>query len=203
MSQPLHVLLIDNFDSFTFNLVDELRKAGAVVTVWRNDIDVGDALEFALALPTPRLIALSPGPGKPQNAGCTQALVSAAAGKIPIFGICLGMQAIVQAFGGIVGPAGEVVHGKCDEITHRGEGVFADLPSPLTIGRYHSLAAQKLSDDLEVIAECGSLVMAVAHRSLPVIGLQFHPESILTPRGPMLLSNVIRWAGGKASNDRA
>lgn len=203
MSRPLQVLLIDNFDSFTFNLVDEFRKAGAQVSVWRNDISAKKALELALALPSPRLIALSPGPGTPQDAGCTQALVKLAAGMVPIFGICLGMQAIVQAFGGKVGPAGEVVHGKCDVMTHRGEGVFAGLPSPLTIGRYHSLAAQRLPDELEVTAECGSLVMAVRHRTHPIVGLQFHPESILTPRGPTVLANVIRWASDNAEADHA
>lgn len=191
---PVNVLLLDNFDSFTFNLVDELRRRGARVEVWRNDLSAERALELALALPAPRLIVLSPGPGRPEDAGCCQGLVQAACGRVPIFGVCLGLQAIVQALGGVVGPAGEIVHGKAVWIDHEGQSVLAGLPRPLQVGRYHSLVATQLPDTLEVIARCRQLVMAVAHRSAPVVGVQFHPESILTPHGSALIERVLAWA---------
>jgi anthranilate synthase component 2 len=190
----LNVLLIDNFDSFSFNLVDELDKRGAKVQVWRNDISATKALELAEAMPAPRLLVISPGPGKPAEAGCSLALVRAACGKVPLFGVCLGHQAIVEAFGGEVGYAGEVVHGKAAKVVHRGEGLMASLPSPLYAARYHSLAASRVPDDLRVTASTGDVVMAVEHRSAPVAGVQFHPESILTPQGGVLLDAVMRWA---------
>lgn len=190
----MNVLFIDNFDSFSFNLVDDLRRRGAEVHVWRNDITAGDALERALALPAPRLIVISPGPGNPTDAGCCVGLVSGALGKLPIFGVCLGHQAIVEACGGRVGYAGEVVHGKAAQVVHGGEGIFSGLPSPMLAARYHSLAALHLPEELEVIAHGGELVMAVAHRHAPVLGVQFHPESILTPAGGLLMDAVLRWA---------
>ena len=192
-SVHLNVLLIDNFDSFTFNLFDELRRRQAEVAVWRNDLAAERALDLALALPTPRLIVLSPGPGRPEDAGCCQELVRLARGRVPIFGVCLGLQSIVQALGGEVGPAGEVVHGKSVRIEHGGSGIFAGLPSPLQVGRYHSLVASKVPEDLEVVGRYGQLVMAVAHRHDPIVGVQFHPESILTPKGGRLLDGVIDW----------
>lgn len=194
MNTPLQVLLIDNFDSFTFNLVDELRRYGAVVDVWRNDITAQRALDLALAMPAPRLIVLSPGPGRPEDAGCCQELVQLACGRVPVFGVCLGLQSIVQALGGKVGPAGEVVHGKSVLIEHTEKGVFEGLPTPLQVGRYHSLVASEVPEDLEVVARYRQLVMAVAHRQAPVVGVQFHPESILTPKGGRLLGRVMDWA---------
>ena len=195
----MNVLFIDNFDSFSFNLVDDLRRRGAQVHVWRNDIAPDEALERALALPTPRLIVISPGPGDPTDAGCCVPLVNRAIGKLPLFGVCLGHQAIVEACGGRVGYAGEVVHGKAAPVTHGGKGIFSGLPSPMLAARYHSLAALHLPEELEVIAHCDQLVMAVAHRAAPVVGVQFHPESILTPRGGLLMDAVLRWA---ADEDR-
>jgi anthranilate synthase/aminodeoxychorismate synthase-like glutamine amidotransferase len=190
----LSVLLIDNFDSFSFNLVDELDKRGACVDVWRNDIDAGKALALVEAMPAPRLVVISPGPGAPADAGCSLELVRAACGRVPVFGVCLGHQAIVEAFGGEVGYAGQVVHGKAARITHDGEGLLASLPSPFYAARYHSLAASRMPDVLRVTATVGDVVMAVEHRSEPVAGVQFHPESILTPFGGALLAAVMRWA---------
>lgn len=192
----VHVLFIDNFDSFSFNLVDELRKREAEVEVWRNDIRAEEALERALALPEPRLLVLSPGPGRPEDAGCTQPLAALAAGRIPTFGVCLGMQAIVQALGGTVVPAGDVVHGKAVRITHRGSGLFRDLPSPLLVGRYHSLVADRLPEDLRVTAEYGPLTMAVEHVDGAILGVQFHPESILTRYGGAMIDRLLEWARG-------
>jgi len=195
----LNTLLIDNFDSFSFNLVDELDKRDASVHVWRNDISADRAVELVMQLDAPRLLVLSPGPGTPQQAGCCIPLIERAAGKVPIFGVCLGHQAIVEAFGGTVGFAGEVVHGKTARIEHDGRGLFAALPSPMYAARYHSLVATQLPSNLTVTARTNThdgheLVMAVEHHELPIAGVQFHPESILTPRGGLLWQEVIRWA---------
>ncbi len=193
----LSVLLIDNFDSFCFNLVDELEKRGAAVSVWRNDISAERALALAEALPAPRLIVLSPGPGAPAQAGCIVALVRLACGRVPLFGVCLGHQAIVEAFGGEVGFAGEVVHGKTSAVVHQWRGLLARLPSPLMAARYHSLAARRVPEELEVTARTadGRVVMAIEHKSAPIAGVQFHPESILTPQGGLLWTELMRWAG--------
>jgi len=189
-----NVLFVDNFDSFTFNLVDELAKRGARVEVWRNDTSAARLLELAEALPLPRLILISPGPGTPAESGSCLELVRLAAGRVPMFGVCLGHQAIVQGFGGEIGPAPRIVHGKASAVTHDGVGIFAGLPSPLTVGRYHSLAATRVPDDLATTARLDEIVMAVMHKTLPVAGVQFHPESILTPDGGRLLENVLTWA---------
>ncbi len=193
----MNVLFIDNFDSFSFNLVDELERRGAEVAVWRNDIAVDHALALARAMPAPRLVVLSPGPGAPADAGLCVPLVRAAAGaQIPLFGVCLGHQAIVEALGGAVGFAGEVVHGKAASIRHDGCGLFEGLPSPMRAARYHSLAATALPPDLRATAHLADqpLVMAVAHTLARIAGVQFHPESILTPQGGTLIDNLLRWA---------
>jgi anthranilate synthase component II len=192
----MNVLFIDNFDSFSFNLVDELRKRGAAVHVHRNDLPAERAVELALALPAPRLVVVSPGPGAPRDAGCIVALAAALArrGDVPLFGVCLGHQAIVEACGGRVGFAGEVVHGKTAAIVHDGSGPLAGLPSPMPVARYHSLAAHDVGPDLRVIARAGEIVMAVLHVRAPIFGVQFHPESILTPQGGLLVDAVMRWA---------
>jgi len=147
-------------------------------------------------LPKPSMIVLSPGPGSPAEAGCCIELIRKAAGKIPLFGICLGHQAIVEAMGGKVGFAGEVVHGKPALVEHAGTGIFKGLDSPMLAGRYHSLAAISMPSCLKVIANKGKLIMAVEHVEYPIIGLQFHPESILTPMGGILIESVIKWAVG-------
>jgi anthranilate synthase/aminodeoxychorismate synthase-like glutamine amidotransferase len=196
----LSVLFIDNFDSFTFNLVDEFRKRGANVVVWRNDTPVGKILELAADLPLPRMIAISPGPGSPAEAGCCIDLVRKTAGRFPLFGVCLGHQAMIEAFGGEVGPASEIVHGKADLIEHSGEELFSGLPKPLTVGRYHSLVGRLLPGCLQVAATIPArsgrpeLVMAVRHREFPLWGVQFHPESILTTQGGMIMNNLVGWA---------
>jgi len=191
----MHVLLIDNFDSFSFNLVDELRKRGGEVDIWRNDVTAERALALIMARPAPRLIVLSPGPSAPSQAGCCIELIRLAKGKVPLFGVCLGHQAIIEAFGGKVGYAGEVVHGKSDRVLHAHKGLMANLPLPLPVARYHSLVAERVPDELEVTAWLeGGMVMAVEHREALIAGVQFHPESILTPAGGKLLEGVIRWA---------
>lgn len=198
------VLLIDNFDSFTFNLADDLARRGCQVHVWRNDLPATEAFALALSLPAPRMILLSPGPGAPGDAGCCEDLVRLARGQVPLLGICLGHQAIVTALGGVVGRAPTIVHGKSGLVRHEGRGLFAGLPDPMPVGRYHSLAATRVPEGLEVSARLhvlgpgdpgpGQLVMAVEDRPGKLAGLQFHPESILTPEGGRLLDNALAWA---------
>jgi anthranilate synthase component 2 len=192
---PLHVVFLDNFDSFTFNLVDEFARRGATVEVWRNDADAGHVLARARAAAGPALLVLSPGPGTPAAAGCSIELIRRAAGRVPVFGVCLGHQAIIEAFGGVVASAGVILHGRSAPVEHRGEGIFRGLASPLVAGRYHSLASHALPDDLESLAWTGDIVMAVRHRRHPVLGIQFHPESVLTPEGGRLIDHVLAWAG--------
>jgi anthranilate synthase component 2 len=195
MPEPLRIVFIDNFDSFTWNLVDEFARRGAEVEVWRNTVPAEHALVRARS-GGPSLLVLSPGPGTPADAGCCIELVRlAAAERLPLLGVCLGHQAMVEAFGGVVGPAGEVVHGKTSRVRHEGGPLFEGVPSPFPVGRYHSLAASVMPDSLRPIAGTGRLVMAVAHRTAPQFGVQFHPESILTPEGGRIIENVIRWAG--------
>jgi anthranilate synthase component II len=194
LPEALRLVFIDNFDSFTWNLVDEFARRGALVEVWRNTVGAAHALERALTL-RPSLLVLSPGPGAPADAGCCIELVRlAAAERVPLLGVCLGHQAMVEAFGGVVGPAGEVVHGKTSKVRHQGGLLFDGVPSPFPVGRYHSLAALVLPDALEPIAGSDRVIMAVAHRTAPQFGVQFHPESILTPEGGRIIENVIRWA---------
>lgn len=194
MPERLRLIFVDNFDSFTWNLVDEFARRGAEVEVWRNTVSAEEVLLRARQT-SPSLLVLSPGPGAPADAGCCIALVRlAAAARIPLFGVCLGHQAMVEAHGGVVGPAGEVVHGKISRVRHQGAAWFAGIPSPFPVGRYHSLAATRLPDCLTPIAGTDRVVMAVAHRDAPQFGVQFHPESILTPDGGRIIENVIQWA---------
>jgi anthranilate synthase component 2 len=185
------LLLIDNYDSFTYNLVHYLGELGADVQVWRNDaLDV----EAALAL-APSMIVLSPGPRAPEQAGiCLPLTHAAAAARIPLLGVCLGHQAIGQAFGGNVVRCDQIVHGKTDAMHHNGAGVFAGLPSPFLATRYHSLVVDRatLPDCLEVTAwlEDGT-IMGLRHKSLPIEGVQFHPESIRSQHGHQLLRNFL------------
>jgi anthranilate synthase component 2 len=211
MPNPLRVVFVDNFDSFTWNLVDEFARRGLTPEVWRNTTPAQRVLARARDL-GPALLVLSPGPGAPRDAGCCIELIRlAAAERIPLLGVCLGHQAIVEAFGGEVGPAGEVVHGKTSRVRHQGGPLFQGMPSPFTAGRYHSLAGLQLPSCLEAVAFTESrhstpdsrlptpdLVMAVSHRSAPQLGVQFHPESILTPDGGQLIDNVLGWASHAA-----
>ncbi|HPG21555.1 MAG TPA: aminodeoxychorismate/anthranilate synthase component II [Amaricoccus sp.] len=185
------LLLIDNYDSFTYNLVHYLGELGAEVSVFRNDaIDVQAAMALG-----PSSILLSPGPCDPDQAGICLALVAAAAETAtPLIGVCLGHQAIGQAFGGRVVRAGTIMHGKIDAIHHSGAGVLAGLPSPFSATRYHSLVVERdsLPDTLEITAESGDgTIMGLRHRTLPIHGVQFHPESIASEHGHALLRNFL------------
>jgi len=183
------MLLIDNYDSFTYNLAHLFGELGAEVVVYRNDaIDADEAERLA-----PSHLVVSPGPGRPGDAGATREIIRRLAPHTPTLGVCLGHQAIVEVFGGEVGQARTLVHGKASVISHDGQGLFRDLPDDFLAGRYHSLAATTIPDDLEVSATCGDgEVMAVRHHELPVDGVQFHPESVLTPIGPDLAHNFLR-----------
>jgi anthranilate synthase/aminodeoxychorismate synthase-like glutamine amidotransferase len=182
------ILLIDNYDSFTYNLAHLFAELGCEVDVRRNDA-VGAEEAEALA---PSHLLVSPGPGRPAEAGATPEIVRRLAGRVPILGVCLGHQAIVEAFGGEIGPARRIVHGKSSPVRHDGRGIFAGLPDEFEGGRYHSLAATSVPDELEVSATCPEdEVMAVRHRELPVDGVQFHPESVLTPIGADLARNFL------------
>ena len=184
------LLLIDNYDSFTYNLVQAFMVLGAEVIVHRNDaIDVEAARRMA-----PTHLCISPGPGTPRDAGVSMDMIRAFAGRIPVLGVCLGHQSIVEAFGGEVVRAGRLMHGKTSEIEHDGRGVFAGLPQPCVVGRYHSLIAApaSLPAVLEVTARTAQgEIMGVRHRELDVEGVQFHPESVLTPDGPRLMANFL------------
>jgi anthranilate synthase/aminodeoxychorismate synthase-like glutamine amidotransferase len=182
------VLLIDNYDSFTYNLVQGLRVLGADVLVRRNDtLDSRGARALA-----PTHLVISPGPGAPAEAGCSSAIIAALAGELPVLGVCLGHQCIVEVYGGCVGAASRLMHGKTSAVHHDARGVYRDLPSPFTAGRYHSLAAHAVPDDLQVSARSDDdEVMGVRHRRFAVEGVQFHPESVLTPLGQQLLGNFL------------
>ena len=182
------ILVIDNYDSFTYNLVHLFEQLGAEVRVFRNDaISVDEAERLA-----PSHVVVSPGPGRPADAGISVELIRRLGPRVPTLGVCLGHQAIVEAFGGEVGQARALLHGKASSVEHDGKGVFAGLPQGLDAGRYHSLAATRVPDELEVSARTpDGEVMGVRHRELPVEGVQFHPESVLTPLGPDLLRNVL------------
>ncbi|MGH8317292.1 MAG: anthranilate synthase component II [Steroidobacteraceae bacterium] len=184
------LLLIDNYDSFTYNLVQAFLVLGADVLVYRND---AIAVEEARAL-APTHLCISPGPGTPYDAGISMEMIRAFAGRTPVLGVCLGHQSIVEVFGGKVVRAGRLMHGKTSLVRHDGIGVFADLPQPCEVGRYHSLIAapEALSPELIVSASTPEgEIMGVRHRHLAVEGVQFHPESILTPAGPRLLANFL------------
>ena len=187
-------LLIDNYDSFTYNLFHFLGELGAETEVRRNDaLSVAEALAMK-----PQGIVLSPGPCDPDRAGICLELVTAAAGKLPILGVCLGHQAIGQAFGGKVVRAPHCMHGKLSQVRHQGQGILADLPSPFAATRYHSLTIERASfpEALEVTAETDDgVIMGLRHRELPIHGVQFHPESIASEHGHALLANFLRLAG--------
>ncbi|QUT13933.1 gamma-glutamyl-gamma-aminobutyrate hydrolase family protein [Rahnella inusitata] len=187
------ILLIDNVDSFTYNLVDQLRASGHNVVIYRNQIPADVIIEKLSQLEKPVLL-LSPGPGTPSEAGCMPELLKRLRGQLPIIGICLGHQAIVETYGGFVGQAGEILHGKASSITHDNEGMFAGMNNPLPVARYHSLVGSQIPDGLTVNARFGDMVMAVRHDEDRVCGFQFHPESILTSQGARLLEQTLAWA---------
>jgi anthranilate synthase/aminodeoxychorismate synthase-like glutamine amidotransferase len=194
------LLLIDNYDSFTYNLVQAFLVLGADVRVYRNDaitIDEARALQ-------PTHLCISPGPGTPQRAGVSMAMVQAFAGQIPVFGVCLGHQSIVEVFGGKVVRAGRLMHGKTSLVDHDERGVFEDIPAGCEVGRYHSLIAEpdSMPAELEVSGRTSEgEIMGVRHRRMMVEGVQFHPESVLTPDGPAMMRNFLRFSSGERRDD--
>lgn len=187
------ILLLDNFDSFTYNLVDQLRTFGHRVMVYRNNIPA-ETLKQRLSEMEKPVLMLSPGPGAPADAGSMPALLKEMRGKVPVIGICLGHQAIVESYGGVVGQAGEILHGKASAISHDGEQMFSDLPNPLPVARYHSLVGSNVPEGVTVNATFNGMVMAIRHEQDKVCGFQFHPESILTTQGARLLEQTLVWA---------
>ncbi len=187
------ILLVDNFDSFTYNLVDQLRTFGHNVVIFRNNVPVEQLVSQVNTLQQP-IVMLSPGPGAPSEAGCMPELLRQLRGKVPIIGICLGHQAIVESYGGTVGQAGEILHGKASDIVHDQQGMFSHLPNPLSVARYHSLVGSNIPSTLTVNAHFNGMVMAVRHDADRVCGFQFHPESILTTHGAKLLEETLAWA---------
>ena len=189
------LLLIDNYDSFTYNLVQAFLVLGAAVDVRRNDeLTVAAALDLA-----PSHLCISPGPGTPYDAGVSMDMIRAFAGRAPVLGVCLGHQSIVEVFGGKVVRAGRLMHGKTSRIVHDGRTLFSGLPQDCEIGRYHSLIAEnsRMPDVLEISARTHEdEIMGARHRKLMVEGVQFHPESILSPDGPQLLGNFLKQSGG-------
>jgi len=184
------VLFIDNFDSFTYNLVDDFCKRDCQAKVYRADTELEELDRVANEF-EPDLLLISPGPGTPDTAGVSLSAVDHFKDKLPILGVCLGHQVIVQYFGGKVGHAPEPMHGKPSRITHNGKDVFAGVENPLQAGRYHSLCALELPDCLEKTAEFEGVVMGVRHTEFPIFGVQFHPESILTPAGGKIIENAL------------
>ncbi|MGQ8365609.1 aminodeoxychorismate/anthranilate synthase component II [Glaciecola sp. 1036] len=191
--EHLQVILLDNQDSFTYNLVDELRVLGVNLNVYRNTVALNtilDALDTA-SKNGPCVLLLSPGPGAPENAGCMPELIDKVAGKYPVLGICLGHQAIVNHYGGTVGRAPYVMHGKASLMQHNEHPIFSNFSNPMSIARYHSLAAKDVPSCLQVIADIDGLPMAILHQTDKMLGFQFHPESILTCEGSTLLKQAL------------
>jgi len=185
----MKLLMIDNYDSFTWNIVHLFEERGVDVVVRRND---AITMEEAEALAPDRLV-ISPGPGRPSDAGVSVELIRRLGPRVPTLGVCLGHQAIVEAFGGEVGQAKALLHGKASRVENDGKGVFAGLPAEIEAGRYHSLAAVLVPEELVVTARTGDgEVMGVRHRDHPIEGVQFHPESVLTPDGPKMAENFLR-----------
>ena len=185
------ILVVDNYDSFTYNLVHLIGSLGFEMKVVRNDeLSPEEARDLA-----PTHLVISPGPGRPENAGYSNEYIRTLSGTIPTLGVCLGHQAIGQVFGGKVVHASQLVHGKATPVFHEGRSIFANLPNPLLAGRYHSLAVDpdSLPGEIEVLAHSGDgQIMAIRHRDLPIIGVQFHPESILTTHGQQLIQNFMQ-----------
>ena len=188
-----NILFIDNVDSFTYNLVDQLRNSKHCVTIYRNTIPADVIIEKLSQMHNP-ILMLSPGPGAPSEAGCMPELLKRLKGQLPIIGICLGHQAIVESYGGTIVPAGDILHGKASLIEHDEQAMFKGLPNPLPVARYHSLKGENIPKTLTINALCNNIVMAVRNDQDRVCGFQFHPESILTIQGVKLLEQTIEWA---------
>jgi anthranilate synthase/aminodeoxychorismate synthase-like glutamine amidotransferase len=194
--ETVRLLLIDNYDSFTYNLVQAFMVLGAEVLVHRNDsITVDQAKSLK-----PTHLCISPGPGTPYDAGVSMRMIEAFAGEVPVFGVCLGHQSLVEVFGGKVVRAGRLMHGKTSLVHHDGQSILKNMPEPFEAGRYHSLIAQpeSLPETLEVTARTDEgEIMGVRHKTFNVEGVQFHPESVLTPEGPVLMGNFLKQRSGK------
>ena len=188
------LIIVDHFDSFSFNLVEAFERTGCSVEVLRSSAPA--ALIIERAINATASIILSPGPGRPSDAGSFGETIRLARGRIPLLGICLGHQALIEAAGGTVGPAVEIVHGKSSLVEHDGRGLFQGVPSPMRIGRYHSLCARGVPGRFTVHARLDGMVMAISDEASLQFGLQFHPESILTPLGDRLLGNFLDYAAG-------
>ena len=195
------VLLIDNLDSFSFNLVEALERLDASVRVLRNTVDAAQAV--ALARGEDALIVLSPGPGRPQEAGCTLDLIGLAIGQVPVLGICLGHQAIVHQAGGTVERAPGPLHGRSTVLGHDGAGPFEGLVGPVAVGRYHSLCTRDVPPRFRVHAAVDGMAMAISDQAAMQTGLQFHPESILTPCGDRMLANILASSAGRGMSTEA
>ncbi len=187
------IYFLDNFDSFSYNLVDELSMLGCQLVVYRNNISAQSIFDKMCKETVPVLLVLSPGPGAPSDAGCLMELIELCKGRFPMLGICLGQQALTQSYGGVIGHAGETVHGKSSIITLTEHPVFAGMGDKMPVARYHSLMATKVPDDVEVIACYENIPMAIYHQQDNALGYQFHPESILTPNGALLLQQSIEF----------
>lgn len=192
-----NILLLDNLDSFTYNLVEQLRSKHNNVLIYRNTVTVKVILNSINKMRNP-ILMLSPGPSTPQNAGCMLNLINKVKGKIPIVGICLGHQAIVEAYGGIIGYAGEIFHGKASLINHDGLEMFEGLPQPLPVARYHSLICNKIPKNFIINSYFNNMIMSVRNNLDYVCGFQFHPESILTTSGALLLQKIVDWGDRKS-----
>jgi len=190
MKEKSKVLFIDNFDSFTYNLVDDFCKRNCDAKVYRADTELAE-LKKVVEKFDPDLLVISPGPGTPDTAGVTLASIDYFKDKLPIFGVCLGHQAIGQYFGGKVGHAPKPMHGKPSRVTHSEKGIFAGVENPLQAGRYHSLCILQFPECLEKTADFEGIVMGIQHKTLPIYGVQFHPESILTPAGGKIIENML------------
>ncbi len=185
------LFLLDNFDSFTYNLVDQFRNLGHQVKIYRNSLSAQQIKAYMDECEQTPVLILSPGPGNPKQAGCMLELIELCKGKIPMIGICLGHQAIIEQYGGSIDTAGEIMHGKSSDISHCGDRMFQGLSEPLPVARYHSLVGTYVPPTLEVVAEYGEMPMAVYNEADKVIGFQFHPESILTCEGAQLLQSSL------------
>jgi anthranilate synthase component 2 len=194
------VVLIDNFDSFTYNLVNQLRPLVKKLTIFRNNTRLSQLTEYLDKCHLPPVIVISPGPGNPDEAGVTLSLIEKFKGQIPILGICLGHQAIIQSYQGTVGPAKAVVHGKASDVLLDDDKLFDGLDSPFRAARYHSLAATYVSSQLKVTATCEGEIMGVSQEKDRVLGFQFHPESILTPKGTHLMRSSLNWLVDQANS---
>lgn len=196
----MKVLFIDNFDSFVYNLVDEFEKRDCEILVYRNNANIG-VIDNTVKKFKPELIVISPGPSTPKDAGNSIAIIKEYFDKIPIFGVCLGHQCIVEALGGMVGSAPEIIHGKPSKIKHDGLGIYKGIENPFQAGRYHSLTGIDVPYCMEISARSEKgIVMGIRHKECFVVGVQYHPESILTPAGGKLIENLIRLVENKAND---